>query len=68
MHLKKLFSKSTADFWLNLLIVVLLIALLGQCAAFLAEFVNVTEQGELFLRLQNKEEKKYHFKQIRFVL
>jgi BirA family biotin operon repressor/biotin-[acetyl-CoA-carboxylase] ligase len=36
--------------------------------AFLAEFVNVTEQGELLLRLQNKEEKKYHFKQIRFVL
>jgi hypothetical protein len=30
--------------------------------------VNVTEQGELLLRLQNKEEKKYHFKQIRFVL
>ena len=36
--------------------------------AFLAEFVNVTEQGELLLRLQNKEEKIYHFKQIRFVL
>ena len=36
--------------------------------AFLAEIVNVTEQGELLLRLQNKEEKKYHFKQIRFVL
>ena len=36
--------------------------------SFLAEFVNVTEQGELLLRLQNKEEKKYHFKQIRFVL
>ena len=36
--------------------------------SFLAEFVNVTEQGELLLRLQNKEEKIYHFKQIRFVL
>ncbi|MBR5854925.1 MAG: biotin--[Paludibacteraceae bacterium] len=36
--------------------------------AFLAEIVNVTEQGELVLRLQNKEEKKYHFKQIRFVI
>lgn len=36
--------------------------------AFLAEIVNVTEQGELVLRLQNKEEKIYHFKQIRFVI
>lgn len=36
--------------------------------SFLAEFVNVTEHGELVLRLQNKEEKIYHFKQIRFVL
>lgn len=36
--------------------------------AFLAEIVNVTEQGELVLRLQNNEEKTYHFKQIRFVI
>ena len=36
--------------------------------SFLAEIVNVTEQGELVLRLQNSEEKIYHFKQIRFVL
>ena len=36
--------------------------------AFLAEFVGVTEQGELVLRMQDKTEKKYHFKQIRFVL
>lgn len=36
--------------------------------SFLAEIVNVTEQGELVLRLQNKEEKTYHFKQIRFVI
>ena len=35
---------------------------------FLAEIATITEQGELLLRLQNKEEKKYHFKQIRFVL
>ena len=33
-----------------------------------AEIVNVTEQGELVLRLQNNKEKTYHFKQIRFVL
>ncbi len=36
--------------------------------AFLAEIVNVTEQGGLVLRLQNNEEKTYHFKQIRFVI
>ena len=53
MHLKKLFSKSTADFWLNLLIVVLLIALLGQCAAFLAEFVKKGQtEGEIPFEMQ----------------
>ena len=36
--------------------------------AFLAQFIGITEQGELMLRLQNNEEKKYHFKQIRFVI
>ena len=35
---------------------------------FLAEFIGITEQGELILRKENKEEKTYHFKQIRFVL
>lgn len=36
--------------------------------SFFAEIVSVTEQGELVLRLQNNEEKTYHFKQIRFVI
>ena len=36
--------------------------------AFLAELVGVTAQGELVLRKENGEEKKYHFKQIRFVV
>ena len=36
--------------------------------AFLAELVDVTEQGELVLRKENGEEMKYHFKQIRFVI
>ena len=40
----------------------------GAKDAFLAEIVTITQQGELILRLQNKEEKKYHFKQIRFVI
>ena len=44
------------------------IALKGIEDAFFAEIVNVTEQGELVLRLQNNEEKTYHFKQIRFVI
>ena len=44
------------------------IAKTGVEGAFWAEVVNVTEQGELLLRLQNNEEKKYHFKQIRFVI
>ena len=44
------------------------IALKGIEDAFFAEIVNVTEQGELVLRLQNREEKTYHFKQIRFVI
>ena len=35
---------------------------------FLAEIATITKQGELVLRLQNKEEKIYHFKQIQFVL
>lgn len=36
--------------------------------AFWAQLVGITEQGELMLRMENKEEKIYHFKQIRFVL
>lgn len=36
--------------------------------AFLAEFVGITEQGELILRNTNNEEQIYHFKQIRFVI
>ena len=44
------------------------IAQKGIDDAFLAEIITVTEQGELVLRLQNSEEKKYHFKQIRFVI
>ncbi len=44
------------------------IAKKGIEGSFLAEIRNITEQGELVLRLQNNEEKTYHFKQIRFVL
>lgn len=44
------------------------IAKKGIEGSFLAETRNITEQGELVLRLQNNEEKTYHFKQIRFVL
>ena len=44
------------------------IAKKGIEGAFSAEILTVTEQGELVLRLQNNEEKKYHFKQIRFVV
>ena len=44
------------------------IAQKGVENAFLAQFIGITEQGELMLRLQNNEEKKYHFKQIRFVI
>jgi BirA family biotin operon repressor/biotin-[acetyl-CoA-carboxylase] ligase len=40
----------------------------GTKDTFLAEIVTVTTQGELILRLQNREEKKYNFKQIRFVV
>ena len=36
--------------------------------AFLAEFVGITQQGELVLRKENKTEQTYHFKQIRFVI
>lgn len=36
--------------------------------AFVAELVDITEQGELVLRKENNEEKSYHFKQIRFVI
>jgi BirA family biotin operon repressor/biotin-[acetyl-CoA-carboxylase] ligase len=35
---------------------------------FEAQWVDITPQGEWVLRLHNGEEKKYHFKQIRFVL
>lgn len=44
------------------------IAQKGIVGAFSAEILTVTEQGELVLRLQNNEEKRYHFKQIRFVI
>ena len=44
------------------------IAQKGVENSFLAQITNITEQGELVLRLQNNEEKTYHFKQIRFVL
>jgi BirA family biotin operon repressor/biotin-[acetyl-CoA-carboxylase] ligase len=36
--------------------------------AFMAELIGITPQGELQLRTENKEEKTYHFKQIRFVV
>lgn len=36
--------------------------------SFEAEFADITPQGELCLRLRNGEERKYHFKQIRFVV
>lgn len=45
-----------------------MIAQQNIAGVFLAEFVRVTEQGELVLRQENTEEKTYHFKQIRFVL
>lgn len=45
-----------------------MIASQDMLGAFLAELVGVTEQGELVLRKENGEEKKYHFKQIRFVI
>ena len=35
---------------------------------FLAQWVDITPQGEWVLRLKSGEEKRYHFKQIRFVL
>ncbi len=35
---------------------------------FQAQWVDITPQGEWVLRLQTGEEKRYHFKQIRFVL
>jgi BirA family biotin operon repressor/biotin-[acetyl-CoA-carboxylase] ligase len=35
---------------------------------FLAQWVDITPQGEWVLRLKTGEEKRYHFKQIRFVL
>lgn len=37
-------------------------------ASFQAEWVDITRQGEWVVRLTNGEEKKYHFKQVRFVL
>ena len=35
---------------------------------FLAQWMDITSQGEWVLRLKSGEEKRYHFKQIRFVL
>ena len=37
-------------------------------AVFLAQWVDITPQGEWVLRLKSGEEKRYHFKQVRFVL
>lgn len=37
-------------------------------ASFQGEWVDITRQGEWVVRLTNGEEKKYHFKQVRFVL
>ena len=45
-----------------------MIAAQDTAGTFLAEFVSVTEQGELILRKEDGEEKSYHFKQIRFVV
>ena len=45
-----------------------MIAPQDTAGAFVAELVGVTAQGELVLRKENGEEKKYHFKQIRFVV
>jgi BirA family biotin operon repressor/biotin-[acetyl-CoA-carboxylase] ligase len=36
--------------------------------AFEAQIVDIAEQGELLLQLRQGEQKKYHFKQLRFVL
>ena len=44
------------------------IAQQGVEGAFFAQFISITEQGELILKNENNEEKIYHFKQIRFVL
>ena len=44
------------------------IAQTGGKDAFLAQFIGVSEQGELMLKKENNEEKIYHFKQIRFVI
>ncbi len=44
------------------------IAQQGVEGAFLAQFIGITELGELILRKENNEEKIYHFKQIRFVI
>lgn len=35
---------------------------------FMAELIGISQQGELILRTEDNEEKKYHFKQIRFVI
>ena len=35
---------------------------------FLAQWVDITPQGEWVLRLKSGEEKRYHFKQVRFIL
>ena len=44
------------------------LASLAVDGVFLAQWVDITPQGEWVLRLQTGEEKRYHFKQIRFVL
>ncbi len=44
------------------------IAQAGVEGAFEAEIVDISEQGELMLRLRDGEYRQYHFKQIRFVI
>lgn len=36
--------------------------------SFEAEIAHITPQGELVLRKRNREEKKYHFKQIKYII
>lgn len=36
--------------------------------SFEAEIAGITDQGELVLRKRNQEEKKYHFKQIKYII
>ena len=40
----------------------------GEQAAFEAQWVGITNQGEYILRMADHSEKTYHFKQIRFIV